>query len=155
MVEIHCGILCSCLATLRPLFRKVFPWMNQSGLARSDAAGYDASRGRAGALGSAALTSRRRGRAGSEQPWEDDRRPSFGSAEALKGGGAVELTTWADGGDKASAAERYAGADGGESGGPEQPEPTTPGDTPSKPLRIYVRQTIVSKEVRSKDEPRA
>lgn len=31
LVELHCGIICSCLATLRPLLRRVFPCMNDGG----------------------------------------------------------------------------------------------------------------------------
>jgi hypothetical protein len=27
IVEIHCGILCSCLATLRPILRRFIPWL--------------------------------------------------------------------------------------------------------------------------------
>jgi len=28
IVELHCGIICSCLATLRPLLRVLFPWLH-------------------------------------------------------------------------------------------------------------------------------
>ena len=28
IVELHCGVICSSLATLRPLLRKLFPWLH-------------------------------------------------------------------------------------------------------------------------------
>jgi len=142
VVEIHCGILCSCLATLRPLFRKVFPWLGRS-TANSNNAGYTLGRTSAGARG--VTTSRRRPRAGSiNHLWEYERRPSFGSAEALKGRGTggAELTAWADGADKNSATDASEhSADLSDK---------AEGEKPAKPLQIYVRQTIVSKEVRDK-----
>jgi len=156
VVEIHCGVLCSCLATLRPLFRQAFPWLGKSTAhgPSSGRAGYELSGH--GPLGSAALASKRRTRAAAESGpvWEDERRLSFGSAEALKSGGTgAELTAWADGGDKTSATETlYTATDGSDAGAP---EPAEKGVGLAKPLRIYVQKTMASEEVRSPAGPRA
>jgi len=36
IVEIHCGVICSCLATLRPLLRTLFPWLHLGGTEPND-----------------------------------------------------------------------------------------------------------------------
>jgi len=135
LVEIHCGVLVSCLPTLRPLFRKAFPW-----LGRSDSTG-SASQGANGRSDTHPATISSRRQRGNNTAWEAEHRASFGSDEALKGGAGVEMTAWAEG--KLEAASV---AGGNESA--DETQAVEGHETLSKPLQIYVRQTIVSKELR-------
>lgn len=41
IVEVHCGIICSCLATLRPFLRKVFPWLHLGTTERDTAVSFE------------------------------------------------------------------------------------------------------------------
>ncbi|KAK5656011.1 hypothetical protein OQA88_5149 [Cercophora sp. LCS_1] len=41
IVELHCGVICSCLATLRPFLRKVFPWLHIGNSERDTALSFE------------------------------------------------------------------------------------------------------------------
>jgi len=140
-VEVNCGILVACLATLRPLFRRAMPWLGNSSSQRQHV--QDASVARSYELnGDTVLTvGRRRHHGGADKIGFDDddlvttRRPSFGSAEALHDhfGGT---------------ADAYAGSSAEANSDIERAE----GSRDADGLKIYVKQTFEATEAKVAEE---
>jgi hypothetical protein len=134
------AILTACLPTLRPLFRRIFPWLGTDIFSGSEShpQRYGTHSRPIGGTVTTVTANQRRGRGTSA--WDGERRPSFDSAAELQTGGAVEMHAWA--GKKEGGRDMYAI----EGSSDEELGKTDP---PAKPLQIYVKQTIESKESRS------
>ncbi len=85
VIEIHTAISCSCLMTMRPLFRRIIPWLGGATSSQSDGIPNDQN-----------VPTISSGPSQYERALEAQRRESFASTDALSGNAAVSpQTSWA------------------------------------------------------------
>jgi len=154
IVELHSAILCSSLATLRPLLKKLIPGLAgpdssaQYEMKSGGVSGLRRTGGGGGGPSGYALESRAHHGGGKSSVSRAAARPiSSDSSEGLKETASADFPLRREGGPVATVySTRHASDSDSDIGHAHAPAGVTPVDTGAGPLRVHVRQEFEAKE---------